>query len=61
MKKIKNPALTNSGMDSRSVPTKLLILGIAFTLLSGLRTLKILRGFRLRSNENISINLYSKI
>jgi len=54
---MKNPAFTNSGIDTNSVPTRLLMLGIALILLRGLKTLNILSGFRFKSSENTSIML----
>jgi hypothetical protein len=56
---MKNPAFSSSGIETSSVPTKLLMLGIAFMLLKGLRTLRILKGLRFKSNENVSMTLYS--
>jgi hypothetical protein len=55
--KIKNPAFNNSGIDTRRVPTKFLMLGTAFILLKGRNTLKTRNGFKLKSIANISIKL----
>ena len=54
---MKKPAFNNSGIDTKSVPTRLLMLGIALILLSGLKTLSILKGFKFRSKEKMSIKL----
>lgn len=47
MKKTKIATLNRSDKELTRVPTSLLILGIAFTLLRGLSTLRFLRDFKL--------------
>jgi hypothetical protein len=46
-----------SGIEVSSVPTCFLILGIAFTVLRGLKTLKILKALSLTLTETKSTNL----
>ena len=61
MNRINIPAFTSSGMETRRVPTRLRMLGIALMLLNGLRTFNIRKGFKFKFKETTSTilkNLY---
>ena len=57
----KTVAFPNSGSDFSKILTYLLILGLAFKLLKGLMTLRILNAFRFKSTAMNSSILYNQI